>query len=559
MFSYVAEHIALILPVMMLVTAACLAAFFFMLKKARLMKKRWLRSLDLGRRIAPENGLEQNLTRMLEMVAAMVTAPTYTFYIHDQNKNVHLLRAVHHQAPNFGKVEPSYSGLAEYKKEQYLPPLSIAPEVSPAKLRMRKVGRVEFLDIPVADIGLIRVGPMRKYHYNRKIKRELEAFQEMAQNSLRQLLMLEEVRNKSTVIVTAGQAMQRINSIALDVNSTTDFMLNLAMKITQADGGFFAVQSGDRFRLAAISKDANFRHDLLPRDELAGILVKLSELKREQADIRLFSENENDFYKLPPEIAATGARTVAIIDLSERREEPCRRMMVLWHLAPPQQAVWKEACASLRPVIGNMREVLGQQQLFRGFSAHYVDILKTLAQLQDNLAVYTAGRSELMGKYAMVIAREMGLAAEEIRNVALAAYLSNIGNIGISLDLVHKEGRFSEAEYELIKLHAEVGASIVQSMLGNERASSYILHHHERMDGNGYPAGLTGNEIPFGARIIAVVETFLALTSGRKYRQPLSFEQAIERLRNAAGTHLDASIVDLFLNWFARKQAELTG
>jgi HD-GYP domain-containing protein (c-di-GMP phosphodiesterase class II) len=184
----------------------------------------------------------------------------------------------------------------------------------------------------------------------------------------------------------------------------------------------------------------------------------------------------------------------------------------------------------------------------------YVNILKQLAKMIDNLNPYTVGYSEMMSRYSIVIGKQLGMPEEEIRDLALAAYLSNIGVLGLSNDLYQKEGKFTEAEYEMMKLHAEVGASMVSVTTGNKRVASYIMYHHERIDGAGYPAGLRGADIPLGARIIGVVQTFLAKINGRKGRDPLPFDRALEMLQSAAGTQLDKQVVQAFVAWFESKQ-----
>jgi HD-GYP domain-containing protein (c-di-GMP phosphodiesterase class II) len=231
-------------------------------------------------------------------------------------------------------------------------------------------------------------------------------------------------------------------------------------------------------------------------------------------------------------------------------------MLVLWFGNVLGELLRKQSFQSLDMLAGNMKEVLGYQRVVRSFSGMYANVLKSLVRLQDNLGPYTIGYSELMSRYSIVIAGELGLAEEEIRDIAMAAYLSNIGVLGISTDLTNKEGKLSDEEFELMKLHSEVGASIVRSTLGNERVATLILHHHERIDGFGYPAGLPGEDIPLGSRIVAVVQTFLAMVGGRKYREPYPFDQVLGKMREAAGTQLDERVVDVFLAWFKRKQAD---
>jgi HD-GYP domain-containing protein (c-di-GMP phosphodiesterase class II) len=172
----------------------------------------------------------------------------------------------------------------------------------------------------------------------------------------------------------------------------------------------------------------------------------------------------------------------------------------------------------------------------------------------DNLNPYTVGYSEQMMRYALSVGREMGLSGQELLDLGLAARFSNIGVIGLRRELLTKEGRYTEFEYESMKMHCEIGASMVTLATGNRRAASYILHHHERVDGYGYPYGLKGEAIPLGARILYVVQFYLAKVNGRAWRDPVPFEEAIAALLKAVGTQLDGEVVNAFITWLTRVQ-----
>lgn len=552
--SYLTEYSMWLAIVLLCIIFISLLILSLSISYARGMKNRWRQSLMLAQKLHPEKGLEQNLSDLLELVDSMIDAPTYVFYLYDEGKKVYLLKAVRHRSQSFGKVEPSYSGLVEYKKEQFLPPLSLVVDESLEELKVQKVGEVQLLTIPVGEReGLIRVGPIVRGKYNKRIERNLIDFTEMIKQSLHQFIAMENIRNKANIIVSTGKALQKINSIAMDSQVTIDFVLKLAVKVLNADGAFFCIRHEDEYKLTAASGTDPVLLEGFLQGEPA---KKLFDMSLEQSDIRLIRQNDDSFYQIPPYVAALGAEAYAIVDVSERRENRRSRLLVLWHKIEPTESAWKESYESLSILADNMREVLGTQMTLKKFSGSYVNILKTLAQLQDNLVPHTVGYSELMSRYSIVIAKEMDLEEAVIRDIALAAYLSNIGVIGISSDLVNKEGKFSEEEFELMKLHSEVGASIVQSTLGNEQVSSYIMYHHERMDGNGYPVGLNGNEIPIGSRIIAVVQTFLAIINGRRYRDPVPFDQALQALQSAAGSQLDEQIIKVFLTWFRKKQSD---
>jgi len=536
-----------------------LSALFFMLislvvwKYAKGMKARFARSLQLTAKFQPENGLEQNLNDLLEQVSEWVDAPTYVFYIYDDNKKAYTLKAVRHRSDGFGKVEPSYSGLVEYKKEQFLPPLSISQAQTPDRIAVDKTGEVKLLSVPIGkQQGLIQIGPIR-LKVRKKTVRMLEDFALLVEQVLRQFVSTERLRNQADIILSTGEALQRINNIARDSKVTIDFVLKLAIRVMNASGALFCLNKGDRYECYSSSIGDSLLPEDIPSDQVKDLLA----IGSASESIRLITHNDDEYYRMSPQLAALGAAAYAAVDVSERRGAVLeRRLLFLWFAVQPSLSDWGRMSESLRVYGSHIQEVLGFQSTLHQFSGTYEQILKTLAQLQDNLLPHTVGYSDLMSRYSIVVAKEMGMNEEEIRDVALAAYLSNIGVMGISADLINKEGKFSEEEFELMKLHSEVGASIVESTLGNKRVASYILHHHERMDGNGYPAGLAGSDIPLGAKIVGAVQTFLAMINGRKNRDPLPFDQAMQNFAKAAGAQLDEAVVNALLAWFRKKQAE---
>jgi hypothetical protein len=149
--GFLTEYYFLLFISFLCLSIIVLIILSYTLRYARGMKLRWRQSLLLVQKIQPEKGLEQNLTDLLELIDSMVEAPTYVFYLYDENKKVYLLKAVRHRSQSFGKVEPSYSGLVEYKKEQYLPPLSLIVDETTEQLKVQKIGEVNLLNISVGE------------------------------------------------------------------------------------------------------------------------------------------------------------------------------------------------------------------------------------------------------------------------------------------------------------------------------------------------------------------------------------------------------------------------
>jgi HD-GYP domain-containing protein (c-di-GMP phosphodiesterase class II) len=157
----------------------------------------------------------------------------------------------------------------------------------------------------------------------------------------------------------------------------------------------------------------------------------------------------------------------------------------------------------------------------------------------------TAGHSRRVSDYARDLARRMGLSAAEATRIARAGTVHDVGKTCLPGAVLSKPGPLDPREQDLVRGHAAIGAAMV-GQLGDTELTSFVRHHHERFDGSGYPDRLAGTAIPLGARILAVADTFDALTSNRPYRQSLTHGQALELLEAEAGTQLDPEVVTCF-------------
>jgi HD-GYP domain-containing protein (c-di-GMP phosphodiesterase class II) len=150
------------------------------------------------------------------------------------------------------------------------------------------------------------------------------------------------------------------------------------------------------------------------------------------------------------------------------------------------------------------------------------------------------------------IARKMNFEEEFISQIKIAGLMHDIGKIGIDEKVLKSKGKLNEIEWKEIKRHPEVGYRILSSANEFSEIATFALDHHERWDGQGYPKGLKGEEISFPARIIAIADSFDAMTRARTYREVLSEEEAIEEIKRCAGSQFDPAIVDVFVNLSAK-------
>jgi HD-GYP domain-containing protein (c-di-GMP phosphodiesterase class II) len=168
-------------------------------------------------------------------------------------------------------------------------------------------------------------------------------------------------------------------------------------------------------------------------------------------------------------------------------------------------------------------------------------------QLLDLRDLNTGVHSTRLAEWALCVARELGLQQNVLGDIEIAALLHDIGKIGISDAILNKPAKLTDAEYGLMKKHPEYGWAVLRAIPGMERASLLVLHHHEQYDGNGYPGGLNGEDIPIGSRIVSVIDAFDAMVSSRPYRDGLPVMEAMSRLQDGSGRQFDPNVVRSFL------------
>ncbi|MFZ5945906.1 MAG: HD-GYP domain-containing protein [Bacillota bacterium] len=184
-------------------------------------------------------------------------------------------------------------------------------------------------------------------------------------------------------------------------------------------------------------------------------------------------------------------------------------------------------------------------------------IIMGLVNAIDAKDKYLEGHSRNVAFYAEQISLALGLSEMEIRDINYSALLHDIGKIGISETILNKENLLSETEWKTIKTHPVIGAKIVKNIPNCRKVSENIFYHHKYYDGTGYPdVDISGQDIPLGARIIAVADAFDAMTSRRSYRYAMSSDRACEELLKCKGTQFDPQVIEAFLKFLSQREQE---
>jgi hypothetical protein len=177
----------------------------------------------------------------------------------------------------------------------------------------------------------------------------------------------------------------------------------------------------------------------------------------------------------------------------------------------------------------------------------YEATVSALCQAVETKDFYTRGHSERVSRGSVMIAQEIGMRAERVEAIRYAGMLHDVGKLGVPTSVLQKTGALTDDEYAAIQLHPLRGLDIVQEIGFLDEALAGIMHHHERIDGKGYPMGLAGHEIPEFARVLAVADAFDAMTSNRSYRGARPVPEAVAELHKWAGTQFDPAFVVAFV------------
>jgi len=248
-------------------------------------------------------------------------------------------------------------------------------------------------------------------------------------------------------------------------------------------------------------------------------------------------------------IVAVGLALLASIWIAHRLSEPIKRLSS----SLQRMATSRQFDATL-PLTGSSRELDMLTETFNALMASvasaeaeteaaYTAAIRALATALDARDPYTAGHSERVSVLSVAIGRTLNLSADDLEVLRLGALLHDIGKIGVPDDVLRKPGALTSSEYDTIKQHTVLGARILRTVPFLAQHIAIVELHHERPDGNGYPRGLLGDDIPLAARIVHVADAYDAMTNARAYRPGRPSHEALSELWNASGTEFHAEIV----------------
>ena len=258
------------------------------------------------------------------------------------------------------------------------------------------------------------------------------------------------------------------------------------------------------------------------------------------------SENlaSNNFYYHPEYAAAEGIYSMICLPLTASG----RKMGVFSVYFHEPREFSKEEVDFLSMLVNFLASSLANRMLEQEVGRSHFDLAKVLIKVMEEKDLYTRGHSERVREYAVKIGERLNLSEKDFRALSEFSILHDIGKVTIDSRILNKPGKLTAEEWDKIKEHPLIGERILHAVDGFSSSIPIIKHHHERLDGTGYPDGLKGDEIPLLARIVAVCDSFDAMVSRRSYRDALSVESARLELIENSGTQFDAEIVKIMVD-----------
>lgn len=193
-------------------------------------------------------------------------------------------------------------------------------------------------------------------------------------------------------------------------------------------------------------------------------------------------------------------------------------------------------------------------KLYSELQKSFQETIQALVKALEAKDVYTRGHSERVTQFARYLAEDLAMSDSEVEKITQAALLHDIGKIGMRLEALHKPGKLTVEEIQMFRNHPLLGKQILESVTALKAIASYVYYHHERWDGTGYPEGKKGEDIPVGARILNIADSFTCMTENRPYRKALSIYEAAEELINCSGTQFDPLFVEVFIKGLKKRR-----
>ena len=343
----------------------------------------------------------------------------------------------------------------------------------------------------------------------------------------------------------------------LSLDDIYSILLEAARHETRADAAVIwvkgaQIKDGMALSSAYINMRSWSRTDL-DATQLSGIatldIAPLIE-RAERAESLLFTQEQA--HALLPELELS--RAITVLGLPLRVKGELLGFMVAYAFGHTHG--FHEGKRKMLSILcGRASAAIENGRLYRELQGTFKQTIQALANLLEDKDPYTRGHSDRVSRYARHIAQELGLPADQVEDIADCALMHDIGKLGIRYEDLNKVDPLTEAEYEMFKSHTTRGKWILEPIEFLHHLIPGVYHHHERWDGKGYPLGLKGEGIPLVARVLAIADTYDAMTSHRAYRRALPHDVAMREIQAFAGAQFDPALVEVFVRVMTRARS----
>lgn len=354
--------------------------------------------------------------------------------------------------------------------------------------------------------------------------------------------MINGLQKKIQQLETLMEMASLVNS-TLDINKIKSRAIEAAARLVNAEAGSLLIidqGTGELFFEIAIGEKGNILKEvrLVRGQGIAGWVAEKGEsliIHDVQSDAR--------FFRMADEISAFTTRDLICVPVRTKD----RIVGVLQAVNKKEGRFDEEDEQGLSALANHVAVAIENANLYRELREDFYETAHALAETIEQRDHYTAGHTYRVMNYSLAIGRLMGISENEMENLRLAAILHDVGKIGVRDSILLKNGKLDMEESQTMSQHTEFGTKILGHVKKLKDVLPGVRSHHEKYDGTGYPDNMQGEDIPLLARIIAVADTFDAMTSDRPYRQALSIKTAVEELKINSGVQFDPEVVRHFI------------
>lgn len=341
--------------------------------------------------------------------------------------------------------------------------------------------------------------------------------------------------------------VSRAVNTSIDLDTVVSLVLSESRKALGADHAALFLMDENVHRLSLAGADGFSENEIANIGLIGGWEVIGTELIKGKGPIVVNDINRSHIFK------GKSLPVQSFMATPLEKDGNVAGVLIVSNQNRPDSVFGKEDEKLLLALSNNIGIAVLNAKLYRDMKRLFISTVTALTRAIDANDTYTSGHSERVMKYAVGIGKELGLGDDLLENIRLASLLHDVGKIGVKESILMKPAKLLGYERRQIKQHPEIGARIIESIDNSQKVFRGVLEHHERWDGKGYPNRLNGEKISLEGRIIAVADTFDALTTNRPYRKGHSRKMALDEIASGASTQFDPAVVGAFISSYQKQ------